>query len=318
MDLFFLENIEPSEEGSTVTERRYMLDFRLKVFYTVAQTLNFTQASEQLCISQPAVTKQIRELEQQLQVTLFDRSKRQVSLTKEGEVVLKHTHIIFEQYQKLTFDLNSLKNKTTGQLKLGASTTIAQYVIPPLLAKFHHQYPHINIDLINANSKEIEHLLTAKKIHLGLIEGARTNTDLKYIPFMKDEIVLVCSKHNKQCKKGWVSLNELKELPLLVREEGSGTSKIIENFLHQHEQDFSNFNVHMRLGSTESIKNYLLHSETFALLSVFSIRNELAADLLRIVELEDNIDINRMFSFVYRQGQPLPVAELFMRFASSN
>ena len=103
-----------------------MLDFRLKVFYTVAQTLNFNKAAEKLFISQPAVTKHIHELEQHFGITLFNRKHKRISLTNEGEIVKQYAHTIFDQYQKLDFELNLLKNKTAGTLRIGASTTIAQ------------------------------------------------------------------------------------------------------------------------------------------------------------------------------------------------
>ena len=173
-----------------------MLDFRLKVFYAVAQTLNFNRAAEQLNISQPAVTKHIKELEQLYSTSLFDRSRKHIVLTKAGEVLLQHAHLIFEQYQKLEFDLNLLQSKTEGILHIGASTTIAQYVIPAYLAHFHQRFPDIKIELTNGNSLIIEKLLEDKKIELGLVEGAIHHTDLKYVPFLRDEIVLVTRNKN--------------------------------------------------------------------------------------------------------------------------
>lgn len=293
-----------------------MLDFRLKVFYTVAQTLNFNRAAEQLNISQPAVTKHIKELEQLYHTTLFDRSKKHIVLTKSGEVLLQHAHLIFEQYQKLEFDLNLLQNKTDGILHIGASTTIAQYVIPSYLAQFHQRFPDINIELTSGNSLIIEQLLEEKKIELGLVEGAvHNNIDLKYAPFLKDEIVLVTRSKNSFVKKRIIDSKELLQLPLLTRESGSGTSEIIEDHLFAINIDPKQLTIHMQLGSTESIKNYLLHSDTLAFLSVYSVQQELTDDRLSIIEV-DGLSIDRTFSFVYRQGQPSPLSKLFMKFAS--
>ena len=292
-----------------------MLDFRLKVFYTVAQTLNFNRAAEQLNISQPAVTKHIKELEQLYQTTLFDRSRKHIVLTKSGEVMLQHAHLIFEQYQKLEFDLNLLQNKTEGILHIGASTTIAQYVIPAYLAHFHQRFPEIKIELTNANSLFIEQLLEEKKIELGIVEGAIHNTDLKYVPFLKDEIVLVTRAKNSFLKKRTFSPKELPELPMLTREAGSGTSEIIDDHLQAIGLNAKDLTIHMQLGSTESIKNYLFCSDTFAFLSIYSVQQELTDDRLSIVEVE-GLNIERTFSFTYRQGQPSPLSRLFMKFAS--
>lgn len=292
-----------------------MLDFRLKVFYTVAQTLNFNRAAEQLSISQPAVTKHIKELEQQYNTTLFDRAKKRIVLTRSGEVLLQHAHLIFEQYQKLDFDLNLLQNKTDGELHIGASTTIAQYVIPSYLAHFQQRFPEIKIELTMANSLVIEQMLVDKKIELGLVEGTTHNTDLKYSPFLKDEIVLVCSPKNRLLKKRTITAKELLKLPLLTRESGSGTSDIIEEYLQTTGVSAKQLNIHMQLGSTESIKNYLFCSDTFAFLSVYSVQQDLTDDRLCIIDV-DGLDITRTFSFVYRQGQPSPLSKLFIRFAS--
>lgn len=292
-----------------------MPDFRLKVFYTVAQTLNFNKAAEVLNITQPAVTKHIKELEKTYNLTLFDRTYKRISLTKAGEILLQHAHLIFEQYQKLDFDLNLLQNKTQGLLHIGASTTIAQYIIPAYLAKFHKRFPDITVELTNANSLEIEQLLTDKKIELGLVEGNTSNSDLKYIPFLKDEIVLVGNVKNKNSRKETISLKELTKIPLLIREEGSGTTEMIESNLAKKGIKMSDLVIQMQLGSTESIKNYLLHSNAFAFLSIYSVQQELTNDRLTVVDI-DGLEIKRNFSFVYRQGQPSPLAELFMKFAA--
>ena len=292
-----------------------MLDFRLKVFYTVAQMLNFNRAAEQLNISQPAVTKHIKELEQQYHTTLFDRSRKHIVLTESGQILLQHAHLIFEQYQKLEFDLNLLQNKTDGTLHIGASTTIAQYVIPAYLAHFHQRFPDIKIELTNGNSLVVEQLLDEKKIELGLVEGAIHNSDLKYVPFLKDEIVLVTRSKNHSIKTRTIGADELLKLPLLIREAGSGTSEIIDDHLSAIGLSDRDLTIHMQLGSTESIKNYLFCSDTFAFLSIYSVQQELADDRLSIIEVE-GLNIERTFSFVYRQGQPSPLSRLFMKFAS--
>ena len=291
-----------------------MADFRLRVFYTVAQTLNFNRAAEQLNISQPAVTKHIKEIEQHYASTFFDRSRKQIVLTKAGEVLLQHAHLIFEQYQKLEFDINLLQNKTEGTLHIGASTTIAQYVIPAYLAHFHKRFPEIAIELTNANSLVIEQLLEEKKIDLGLVEGSAHHPDLKYTTFLKDEIVLVTHPKNVS-RNRVIEPIELTKLPLLTREAGSGTSEIIDEHLLRIGLAYKDLNIQMQLGSTESIKNYLFCSETFAFLSIYSVKQELADDRLSVVDVA-GLDIERNFSFVYRQGQPAPLAKFFMKFAS--
>src|ERR1041384_6974483 len=116
-----------------------MLDFRLNVFYTVAKRLSFTKAAAELYVTQPAVTKHIQELEHQFGTALFDRRGNQISLTTAGNVLLRHAETIMGTYRQLEFDMNALKGEPGGALRVGASTTVAQYVIPPVLARFHDQ-----------------------------------------------------------------------------------------------------------------------------------------------------------------------------------
>jgi LysR family transcriptional regulator, transcriptional activator of the cysJI operon len=136
-----------------------MFDFRLQVFHTVAKRLNFTRAAEELYITQPAVTKHIREIESHFKVTLFERNGSKIKLTPAGEILLHHTDQIFGIYQKLEFELNSFSQQHTGNLKIGASTTVAQYILPPLLAAFHKKFKEVKIALTISNTEQIEKAL---------------------------------------------------------------------------------------------------------------------------------------------------------------
>ena len=136
-----------------------MFDFRLKVFDTVAKRLNFTKAANELNITQPAVTKHIKEIELNLNIKLFERNGTKIKLTKAGEILLKYTEEIFSVYQKMEFEIGQLQEKQKGTLRLGASTTIAQYVLPPILAEFRKRFPEIQLSLVIQNSERIEELL---------------------------------------------------------------------------------------------------------------------------------------------------------------
>ena len=118
-----------------------MSDFRLKVFQSVAKNLSFTKASQELFVSQPAITKHIQELETYYQARLFERQGCKISLTDAGELLLKHSEKILDDYKQLEYEMHLLHNEYIGELRLGASTTIAQYVLPPLLGKFVAKFP---------------------------------------------------------------------------------------------------------------------------------------------------------------------------------
>jgi DNA-binding transcriptional LysR family regulator len=208
-----------------------MFDFRLQVFQTVAKRLNFTKAAAELYITQPAVSKHIQELEHQFKVKLFDRNGSKIKLTNAGEILLQHTEQLFGIYRNLEFEMNNLTLQHSGRLRIGASTTVAQYVLPPVLAAFHKKFPEVQISLVTNNTEQTEHALNNNEIDLGIIEGRSKNTSIKYTEFIKDEIVLVTADKNPLVKKEVIQPKDLKNIPLLLREAGSGTLEVIAHDL---------------------------------------------------------------------------------------
>ena len=194
-----------------------MSDFRLKVFQSVAKNLSFTKASQELFVSQPAITKHIQELETYYQVRLFERQGSKISLTVAGELLLKHSEKILEDYKRLEYEMHLLHNEYIGELKLGASTTIAQYVLPPLLANFIAKFPKVSLSLLNGNSRGIEAALQEHRIDLGLVEGIFRLPSLKYLPFLQDELVAVVNTHSKFAVQDEITPEELPDIPLVLR-----------------------------------------------------------------------------------------------------
>lgn len=294
-----------------------MLDFRLQVFYTVAKRLNFTKASEELYISQPAVTKHIKELESEYKVSLFERSgNKKILLTPAGEILLQYAEQLSGIYKELEFDINLLLKQRSGVLRIGASTTVAQYIIPPILAQFHRKFKEIKVLLITGNTEDIEQALLNKDIEFGIIEGIPRNPLIKYEEYLKDELVLVCAANNSTVKKDTIKPEELKNYPLLLREPGSGTLDVIAHALKPHHIKLSDLQIEMQLGGTESIKSYLLHSNCLAFLSIHAVLKELQHNECRIIDIK-GLTVERTFHFIKQHGQPSSLAELFMRFAKS-
>ncbi|MFT7336377.1 MAG: DNA-binding transcriptional LysR family regulator, partial [Porticoccaceae bacterium] len=188
------------------------MDFRLKVFFTVANRLSFTKAATELFITQPAVSKHIQELEEEYKIKVFDRNGTRISLTPAGKLLLKHSINIFEIYREIDFDMSSLINQQLGTLRLGASTTISQYIIPPLLARFHQKRKGIKVNLRNGNTEQIENALLNKEIEIGIVEGQLKNKSIRYNPFLKDELVLVCNIENPLASKEEITIEDLKNM----------------------------------------------------------------------------------------------------------
>lgn len=290
-----------------------MSDFRLQVFYTVATLGSFTKAAEALYITQPAVTKHIHELESQWGLPLFERKGNTIRVTEAGQIVRQHAERIFDAYRGLEFDLSALKQQRSGRLRLGASTTIAQYVLPSSLALFNQRFPDIRVSLINENSHIVERAVLDKEIDLGLVENSSRNKALKYTPFMDDELVLVTSARHGLYRKTPLSLKTLTTIPLVLREKGSGTLEVLEKFLRTKGFTLRDLNVRIYLGSSEGIKAYLQESDCCSIVSIKTIAPEVAAGRLRILEIQD-CRLLRQLSFVHLQGQAEPLPTFFMQF----
>jgi DNA-binding transcriptional LysR family regulator len=293
------------------------MDFRLKVFFTVANRLSFTKAATELFITQPAVSKHIQELEEQYKIKLFDRNGSKISLTKAGELLLNHTKNIFEIYREIDFDLSALINQQQGTLRLGASTTISHYIIPPLLARFHQKLKDIKVSLLNGNTEQIEKALLNKEIEIGIVEGQSKNQSIKYSEFLKDELVLVCNNSNPLINKEQITLEELKSLRFITREQGSGTLEVIEHALKPFGINLSQLIIEMQLGSTESIKSYLMNSDCVAFISIHAIEKELKNNELVIIDI-DNFVIERFFYIISLKGKVDALSELFIKNIASH
>ena len=290
-----------------------LTDFRLKVFKTVADRLSFTKAAAELLISQPAVTKQINELERLLGKPLFLRHGNRISLTDDGVRLLEYAHRILALYGELRDAFVEEQGAFSGEIRLGASTTLSQYVLPGLLAKFRKLYPDVRVTLFNGNTEQIERQIADGKLDFGMIEGTASNPALHYELFMDDELVLVTSASNTSFTREEITAADLPALPLVIRENGSGTLDVLSRELSRHGLSLRQLHIEMQLGSTESIKHYLFYSDTFAFVSVQAVLDELAANRLRVVEVGD-MELVRRFSFVTAHGQRSRLTDLFKQF----
>ncbi|WP_309878433.1 LysR substrate-binding domain-containing protein [Chryseobacterium rhizosphaerae] len=289
-----------------------MFDYRLKVFHTVASRLSFTKASEELHISQPAVTKHIKEIENQLSAKLFDRKGTSIQLTQSGKILYEYAEKIRGLYRDLEFEISQVNQQHKGKLIIGASTTVAQYILPEILAKFNAYYKDIKIELLTGNTEAISALLKDEKIDLGIIEGESQSSYFDYKSFKADEIVLA-AKTNHSLAHKTLNIKDLYSINLIFREQGSGTLEFIQNRLRDNGVNINELNTVIQLGSSESIKNYLLHSDCMAFLSISTIITELKNNILTVVDIK-NFSIERDFHFILPKGEQSELIELFLRF----
>jgi len=294
-----------------------IFDFRLKVFYTVATKLSFTKAAAELFITQPAVTKHIRELEQQTGQRLFKRNGNSITLTNAGELLLQYAVKIFELYSALDSDLAQLNNTVGGVLRIGASTTIAQAILPKILALFKKAYPSVSFTFTEGNTDFISHQIIDEKLDIALVEGNSHFPQLTYSNFIKDELVLVARSGSKLAKLSEISPKQLLEIPLVKREQGSGTLEVIHKALSGVGINPKDLLVEARLENSTAIKQYLQYSDAAAFLSVQTITNELKYNELAIIDVK-GLEIFRTFQFIHSQGNISNLIAMFKRFCNAH
>ncbi|SHF73549.1 DNA-binding transcriptional regulator, LysR family [Salegentibacter echinorum] len=274
------------------------MDHKLRIFKEVVLTRSFTKAAENLYMSQPAVSKTIKNLEQEYGKAFFLREGNSIALTAEGKVFLKYANSLLEIFAKMKQEFSTENPNFPNHIKIGASTTIAQYVIPGMAASLQNIHSDLNFNLISGNTGDIQQLILNGQLDFGIIEGENQNTRLQYEPFVKDELVLVTSVKNQAVDES-IIIAHLSRLNFVEREPGSGTREVIANALKKHH--IPALNVKATLGSTESIKSYLRHSRHFAFLSIHAIKRELLDGHLKVIEVK-GLSITRWFNFVSRQG----------------
>ncbi len=289
------------------------MDYRDSVFLSVAEHLSFSKAAEALHISQPAVSRHIKELEQRYDASLFERKGNRIYLTGAGEKVYHAFKEIAQHYRNLDFEMGELHNAQAGEIRVGASSTIAQYVIPRVMASFHKRYPHIRLLLMNGNSFEMEQLLLDNRIDLALVENLSSQTGIRYRDFLHDELIVVTGKSSLYAERATIEKEDLLQIPLVLREEGSGTLEVIRQYFAQQKILFEDLNTPIHLGSTESIKNFLLDFNGLAIVSEKAVRNELY--LKTLVKLQvTGITFPRTFRIAHKIGHKSRQAEQFEQF----
>jgi LysR family transcriptional regulator, transcriptional activator of the cysJI operon len=276
-------------------------NFRLKVFRTVAQHLSFRKAAEHLFITQPAVTLQIKALEEDLGVRLFDRRGNQIFLTAQGTRLLRYAKRMETLVAKAEQEISNGEGQLSGELSLGASTTIAQYVLPRLIGAFLVENPRVRLSLQSGNTELVVQLLLDGAIALGLIEGPARHREVRTEPFLEDEMVLIAPANSEMER---LTREHLCSTNLLMREQGSGSRRVIELALGKAGIKTKHFAGIMALDSSESIKSAVEAGLGVGFVSRWAIAKELELGILKIVEVP-GLRVTRSFSLARRTG-PLP------------
>ncbi len=272
-----------------------MADRRLKIFHTVARLLNFTKAAEELHMTQPAVTFQIRQLEDQFNTRLFDRTHNKVTLTDVGREVFVYADRILKLYEDMTRSITDMTGDVSGGVSLGASTTVAEYMLPLLIGKFKAKYPEVMISLQESNTEYIVAMVESNEIDIGIVEGSVANKNLIVDQCHIDELVVIMPNDHPLAGKSSVTVRDIVDHPFISRESGSGTQETIRNYVNQH-GDHNILNVVFELSSPEAIKGAVEAGMGLSIVSRATIDKELRLNTLTAVQLSPKLE--RPFSIV--------------------
>ncbi len=263
-----------------------MSDRRLQVFHTVAKVMSFTKAAETLHMTQPAVTFQVKQLEDFFNTRLFDRTHNKITLTEAGKVVYDYSGQVLELYDRMNSDVREMTGEVTGTLVVGASTTVAEYMLPSLLGAFKKQYDDVNIRLQVGNTDAIVAMVENNMIDFGLVEAPVRNKNLDVHICRIDEMQLICPKDHPLAKRDKVTVEDVRKYGYVSREEGSGSRSVIDTYMKEQGMSYSDLNVVMELGSPEAVKMAVESDVGIAIVSRTTLSKELKLDTLSAIPLD--------------------------------
>jgi len=266
----------------------------LKVFYAVAKGGSFTQAAQDLSISQPAVTIHIRALERYYGVRLFDRGSRRATLTDVGQTLFEYAQRIFALAEEAEHALENARELRAGRLRILGSLTVGAYYLPPVINLFKEKFPDIQISLSVDNSQRVVERIAGLRDDVGFLSGPVRDERLLVRPFLEDELVLLVPPGHAWAGRRTVSLHELEDQPVILREPGSATRALLEDRLRQ---EGIRPRVSMELGSNEAIKRAVEMGMGVSVLSGAIVRREAEAGLLRMLRIREK-GLRRQFEII--------------------
>ncbi len=270
----------------------------LEIFCKVVEHESFSKAAKSVFLVQASVSERIASLEKKIGTRLLDRMGRKVIPTAAGELLHKHATLLLGMKETALLEMRKFLGMEQGEISMGGSTIPGEYILPALIGKFNNKYPHLLVKLKVSDSSDIEKRVLSGLLELGVIGSKSTHPNIICQPLWKDALVLAVTPNHPFVRRKAISLKDLKNTPFILREEGSGTLKIIKNHFHKTgENGFDDFQISARFGSSTAVKEGIKSGLGLSILSARAIEAELKAGLLKALKIKD-ISISRNFFLI--------------------
>lgn len=268
-----------------------------KIFITVCSTMSMTAAAEELYMSQPAVSQVITDLEKFYSVRLFERYSRKLYLTEAGEKLRSYAHFMIRLNDDIEKAMKAIHDN--GEIRIGSSLTIGGYVIPGMVSAFLKKHPKTTVEVLVDNTERIEKKVLLNEIDLALVEGETVSQDVLSIPYMEDELVLICGSGHRFAALSSIEPCELEKENLIIREKGSGTRRTFEDVMAANHLKWSST---WACSNAESVKMAVSEGMGVSVLSKRAVQNEVKLGLLCIKRL-NGIRFDRKFKIIYHKDK---------------
>jgi len=287
---------------------------QLHIFHTVAERGSFSAAAQALYMTQPAVTMQVQSLEEYFGTKLLMRSTKKIELTEAGKVLMPFAKSSIDLIKDTDLAMSSFTERLKGRLLLGASLTIGESILPRWLGPFGKEYPDIGISMKVMNTTHLIEEIESHQLNFAIIEAPIDHPDMQIEAVMEDELLLVIPTSHPLAKLTEPTLQDVIQYPFILREQGSGTRKVMEEKLIAHQIDPLQLKIVMELGSTGAIKSAVEAGLGISFLSVSSVKHEVALGLIKVVRIK-GITFKRQFYSIYLKSSLLPISAVtFLEF----
>lgn len=289
---------------------------QLHIFYTVAEKGSFSGAAQALHMTQPAVTMQVQSLEEYFGTKLFSRTTKKIELTEAGRALLPFAKRSIDLMRETETGMSRFTHMLEGRLQLGASLTIGEYILPRILGPFGKEFPHISVSMKVMNTTQILDEILQHQLTFGLVEAPIQHPDVQMEPVLSDELKLIVPSGHELAKQERVTLEEALQYPFVLREQGSGTRRVMEEEMLRRGKDPSAMKILMELGSTGAVKSAVEANLGLTILSQSSVKHELALGIVEAKSIE-GIRFTRSFYSIHLKSTLLPISAVtfltFMR-----